>query len=246
MSGLPNAKLTTIVARIFTVVRMPSEFDSLEFYALLNAGERAVFQRATTIIPVAKKELVINQDTPGGDVYFVLEGSLEVTVYSGVRGRNVFYRTLGPGDVFGELAAIDGQSRTATVTAQSKGRIVRLSAADFRGLIESSARAAMWLVRRHTAQVRALTARLFEQIALAVVTRVRLEIIRLADEAGVADNRAEIKPFYRHQQVAEKVGTTREAVTRELGVLKAKRLIDMTRGRLVILDYAGLKKLLTV
>ena len=224
---------------------MASQFDLLEFFALLAPAERGVFERAAAVMTVARQDPVITQDTPGGDVYFVIDGRLEVAVSSD-RGRNVFYRTLVPGDVFGELAAIDGRPRTATVTTSSNATLVRLSAADFRRILEASHPAAMWLVRRHTAQIRTLTARLFEQVAHDVVTRVRMELIRLAEAAGVKDNRALVAAFDTHQHLAEKLGTTREAVTRELNELQAKGLILKNRRELTVLDYDGLKKLLTV
>jgi CRP-like cAMP-binding protein len=102
----------------------------------------------------------------------------------------------------------------------------------------------MWLIRRHTALIRSLTARLFEQIAYDVNTRIVAEILRLGRAAGVKDNRARIFPLPTHLKFATTVGTTREAVTRELGNLTKKGLISRRKKREVtILDFDGLLRL---
>src|SRR5262245_12086274 len=152
---------------------------TLEFYELLDADQRKHFDRIAHPIAVAKHDVIISQDVLSTDVYFVVEGQYEVTIYS-EKGKSVFYRTVQPGDLFGDLAAIDDKPRSATVTAQTDGRLVRISGADFKKFAESSPAVAMWLVRKHIALIRALTGRLFEQVAYDVVTRIRAELVRLA------------------------------------------------------------------
>jgi CRP/FNR family transcriptional regulator, cyclic AMP receptor protein len=215
--------------------------------------------------PVVEKQVIVSPDTRATDVYYVVKGEFEVSTYS-ERGKIVFYRVIGPGDLFGELAAMDGEPRSATVTALGDGQLSRISGADFKRLVETSPDFAMWLVRRHTALIRALTARLYQQIAYDVATRILVELIRLAKVAGVTDNRAHILRFPPHHMLATRLGTTREAVTRELNFLgpreeereaadtaeKAKKgdkkenlnLIEQIGRALIVHDFAALERLL--
>lgn len=221
---------------------MTSPFDALEFFALLDADQRKQFERITHQLTVAKHDVIISQDVLSTDVYFVVEGLFEVTIYS-EKGKSVFYRTVKAGDLFGDLSAIDGKPRSATVTAQTDGRLVRIAGADFKKFVETSTTIAMWLMHKHIALIRALTGRLFEQVAFDVVTRIRAELIRLAEEARALDPKARSVPMPAHHVLATILGTTREAVTRELGELSRKGLIKQQGRELLILDFDGLKSL---
>lgn len=240
---------------------MTSHLDTLEFLSRLGAEHRKLWE--TMPIAVKKDDVIVSPDLPSNEVYFVLKGTFEVSTFS-EKGKIVFYRTISPGDLFGELAAMDGMPRAATVTATDEGQLIRIGGADFRNLVESAPDFAAWLVRRHTSLIRALTKRLYEQIAYDVSTRILAELLRLAEAAGVEGNRVRIKPMPPHHVLATRCGTTREAVTRELNFLgrakagkavkraKTKRgekreslnLIEQRGREVVVHDFEALKRLL--
>lgn len=220
-------------------------------------------------VPVVEKQVIVSPDMPGNaDVFYVVKGKFEVTTYS-EKGKIVFYRTIKPGDLFGELAAIDGLERAATVTSLGNGLLVQISGADFKHMVETSSEVGIWLVRRHTALIRSLTKKLYQQIAYDVATRILAELIEMAEETKPTGNRVHISPFPPHHALATHLGTTREAVTRELNFLGPKEdepadpdakdgagkpkkgekrenlnLIEQTGRELVIFDLAALKRLL--
>jgi CRP-like cAMP-binding protein len=236
-----------------------------DFISRLTPDQRKHWE--TQPLAVVEKQVIVSPDMPSNDVFYVLKGEFEVTTYS-ERGKIVFYRIIGPDDLFGDFAAIDDGPRSATVTSLGEGQLIRIGGTDFKHLIETSPEAAMWLVRRHTALIRSLTARLYQQIAYDVATRILAELIRLADVAGVANNRAHILRFPPHHVLATRLGTTREAVTRELNYLGPKEdetahendaddgkpkkgdkkenlnLIEQIGRELVVYDFAALKRLL--
>ena len=85
----------------------------------------------------------------GGIAFFVIEeGEVEVSV----GGRRV--RTLGPGDYFGEMALIDDDTRTASVTGRTGGRCHGIAAWEFRALVKSNADIAWELMRTLVGRVR--------------------------------------------------------------------------------------------
>lgn len=227
---------------------MTSPFESLEFLAHLTPDQRRLWEAPP--LAVARKQVVVSPDLPNNDVFFVLKGTFEAKTES-EKGKIVFYRAIGPGDLFGELAAIDGGPRSATVTAQSDGQLVRIAGADFKALVEKSAPVALWLIKRQIKMIRALTDRVFEQVAYDVSTRVRAEIVRLAEASGVENNQADIKDMPTHEVLAVRLGTTREAVTREISHLgppkpgqpRALHLIEKRGRELRVLNIDSLRRL---
>ena len=101
----------------------------------------------------------------------------------------------------------------------------------------------MMAVMKHlTGQVRTLTARVFEFSTLAVRNRVQTELLRLAG-AAPGSNEAVLSPAPTHAEIASRISTHREAVTRELGWLEEKGFIAKEGRVLRVKDLAGLRKL---
>src|SRR3546814_12757576 len=90
------------------------------------------------------------------------------------------------------------------------------------------------------ARIRLLTERLFELNSLAVRDRLHCELLRLCLAAGISDNRAVIEDAPTHSQIAARIGTHREAVTRELQQLTRKAIVAQQRRRLAVNDVAAL------
>lgn len=215
-----------------------------EFVHTLAPDQRRLFERQIRVISVGKGQALINHGSNATEVYFIIEGELEVRLYA-QSGREVLLRVAGPGDILGELSAIDGGPRSATIVARTKSRLAQLSAADFKRLLDHSPKAGQWLLGRHAAIIRGLTDRVYELITFTVNGRVCAELLRLAVQAGIENNRARIARMPTHREFGSKVGTTREAVTRQFSELVRLKLISKKRGReLTIVDVDGLTALL--
>jgi hypothetical protein len=101
----------------------------------------------------------------------------------------------------------------------------------------------MLAVMKHlTGQVRSLTDRVFEFSTLAVRNRVQTELLRLAGE-GAVGNEAVLSPAPTHAEIASRISTHREAVTRELGWLEEKGFIAKEGRVLRVKNLAGLRRL---
>jgi CRP-like cAMP-binding protein len=214
----------------------------VEFVSKLEAEQRKQFDRVAHETRVRKGHIVIGQGSRTSDVFFIKSGQFQVLIFSN-NGREVSIRTLERGDLFGELAALDTGTRSANVVALSDGLLVQMSGADFRRFVESSPATALWLARRFAAQIRVLTERIFELSALDVRSRLHCELLRLGLLAGVTGNRAKIVPAPTHYELANRIGTHREAVTRELRALAKRGVLSQVRRELVILNFAELSRL---
>jgi len=106
-------------------------------------------------------QAILNYLDPSDDVFFIVEGGARVLLYSQT-GQVVSFRDLGPGDTFGEIPAIDGGPRSASVEAQTACLIASMGAAAFRELLQSEPIVAQTLLRQQVGTIRRLTSRVHE------------------------------------------------------------------------------------
>lgn len=191
----------------------------------------------------ARDEQIVRAEDDTKEVYFIVEGSVRAEVYSG-SGRAVTFRDLGPGDVFGELSAIDRQPRSANIVALGDVTIASVSADEFWRLLREYPAIAEATLRRLSALVRSLSDRVVEFSTLAVRNRIHAELLRLAGEHMTSDNSALIKPFPTHSEIANRISTHREAVSRELSELTRSGIVERRDGGLLIDAVDRLAKLL--
>jgi CRP-like cAMP-binding protein len=177
------------------------------------------------------------------NVCFVTRGEVCVTIYS-ASGKAVSFRTLGPGTIFGEYAAIDGRPRCASVVAKTDCLIASMSAAAFRKLLLTEPAVGQALIRELVDNIRSLTNRVYEFSTLAVNNRIQAELLRLASLAPRGGKSVRLIPAPTHAEIASRVSTHREAVTRELNRLARIGVIERQPSTLVIWDVDRLSGLL--
>lgn len=182
----------------------------------------------------AGEEIIRYQDTTT-NTFFVITGEIRVTYYS-PSGHEVILCDLAPGSIFGELTAIDGESRSATVIARERSLIASIAAPAFLSLIHSNQALCTAVLKRLTSQIRRLTARVLDFSTLNVNSRIHVELLRLAREVSADSNTVTLSPAPKHSDLANLVSTHREAVTRELNNLVRLGLIRREANNLVIID----------
>lgn len=187
-------------------------------------------------------ELIIAHGDSGRDVFFLLEGRARVTLFS-VDGKEIAYRDIAPDDIFGELACIDGRTRSASIVALETTRAARLPGTAFRDLVESHPRLAWSLLEHLSALLRRMTDRVFEYSTLVVRNRLILELIRRAEESGPPGDQSSLDPAPTHFELAAAISTHREAVSREMSALAKRGLIAKRGNRLLLSDLVALRAL---
>jgi CRP-like cAMP-binding protein len=214
-----------------------ADAENLEFFSVMQpAARRGALRRARPLC-AARGQTLLDRGDASSDIFFVLEGSLQVLLYSS-NGREVSLRELCGGDVFGEMSAIDGESRSASIVSLADSRLLAMSRGDFLDVIAGSPEAALWLMRQLSARIRGLTERVFELSALNVQARLHCELLRLAARSPTG---REIDPAPTHSELASRIGTHREAVTREMRSLVVKNIIKTGRRRMEFIDLSRLQ-----
>jgi CRP/FNR family cyclic AMP-dependent transcriptional regulator len=207
----------------------------------LNWITRVNLLRQGKTVRVKRGQTLLARGERSSRVFLVMEGVLQVLLYS-PSGRQVSLRELSEGDMFGELAAIDGEDRCANILAISDARLMAFNSPDFVNAVHSSSEAVDWLLGQLAAQVRSLTEKVFELSVLNVQARLHCELLRIGRSATASGQRA-IFPAPTHAELAHRIGTNREAVTREMTALSVRHIIRTERRRLEFLDIAQLQEL---
>jgi len=174
-------------------------------------------------------------------VFLIVSGNVRVTAFSAA-GRQVTYRDLGAGEFFGELAAIDGKGRSADVMALEDTLLASMPPEALWNLLRTERLPGDRMLRHLVASIRDLTERVFELSTLGVQNRLHAEILRLARAAGVSGNSARIEPAPNHHDLAGRISTYREQITRELTLMVRQGLIVRAKAAWVVPDVARLER----
>jgi CRP-like cAMP-binding protein len=176
------------------------------------------------------------------DVFFIAAGKVRVTLYSS-SGKIVNLRDLGSGEVFGEYPAIDGGPRSASVEARTRCVVASMTASAFQRLLAKEPTVAQALLPQLVTKIRALTTRVYEFSTLAVNNRIQAELLRLANLAPRQGKSARIVPAPTHVEIASRISSHREAVTRELNRLSRIGIIERHGSALIVKDVDRLAEM---
>lgn len=185
---------------------------------------------------------IVSRAAGDRDVHLIVSGRVRVTTYS-AGGRQVTFRDLGAGELFGEVAALDDLPRTADVVALESALTASIPSSAFRKLLREEPALAERILRRLSGVVRLMSERVVDLSTLGVQKRIHLELLRLAHAAGVRHNTARIDRPPKHADLASQVSTYREQVTRELSALVRAGIVRRDGGALVITDVRRLEVL---
>lgn len=199
---------------------------------ILGRLQRRTYARGTTVV----RHL---DDTR--DVFFVHTGRARATIYTD-SGKVIEYREIHPGGFFGELAAIDALPRSTSVEVVEEAEISRLALGDFRELIETESAFAWAMLTHLSKHIRIMTERILEYSTLLVRERLLRELIRLSafGEPQGEDGHVIVRPAPTHFDLAARISTHREAVSREMSTLVKSGMLEK-RGGALWLDVEALR-----
>ncbi|MBS0267353.1 MAG: Crp/Fnr family transcriptional regulator [Proteobacteria bacterium] len=187
-------------------------------------------------------ELILDYLDKSDEVFFITEGEVRVSIYS-VDGKAITFSDLKAGDMFGEISAIDHGLRSASIEARSRCCIVSMTAVAFISLLKTEPELAFEMLLRLARKIRELTNRVYEFSSLDVANRTRAELLRLARLGTRQGQRAKIEPAPTHAEIASRISTHREAVTRELNRLSRLGLVERRGTLLIVNDIERLEEM---
>jgi CRP-like cAMP-binding protein len=203
-----------------------SELTEADFSSLAKVANRRRYP----------KDSVVFFENEQGDFFFmILEGRIKVTIL-GDDGREVILSLLGSGDFFGEMALLDNEPRSATAIAVEDSELLSLHRNDFQSVLSDNRSIMVGLIKVLTARLRRANHQISTLALLDVYGRVARVIVDMAREEGrrLKDGRIAFRRAT-HQEIANRIGTTRETVTRMLKDLERQGMIHI-EGREIIVQ----------
>jgi CRP/FNR family transcriptional regulator, cyclic AMP receptor protein len=215
--------------------------DAQSFPAILKVnpffsglGEEAITAVAAlcTTQRLGPAETLFQKGDPGSALYAVRRGQVRISTGTG-SGKRLTLNILGSGDVFGEIALLDGRPRTADATALESTELFVLQRRDFLIFLEQNSTVAIRLIELLCERVRWMSDRVEETALLTIEVRLARRLLMLARDYG-----SEIQ--ISQDELAQFVGTSRESVNRQLQDWRRAGLLTLGRSRITLLDLSGL------
>ncbi len=243
--------ITTKSVQLFQKLHMREGIEDIQQKILsspffMGLPEEAIIKATAHIVTRShpSDQVILLENDWGNSVYFILSGWVKIRTYN-LDGKEVTLNILGFGEMFGEMAPLDQVPRSTDVITLTPATIGSLPAADFVQLIETEPTAGIHLARLMARRLRQVNRRLRLREADST-SRVADVLLFLAEGQGTKVSVGLEIPNLAHRELSSLSGLARETVTRVLGKLERKNLIQRHAERdvLCILDPAGLEALM--
>lgn len=206
--------------------------DWKAFTTEASAPFRQALERHLVRQRLAAGELLFDQDEHDDRLFVLDTGLLEVNVIS-KNGKKLALNQLRPGSVFGEIALFDPGKRTARVEAMKPSEVHFIRHADFVSEMQKAPEIGAEVMRLAGLRMRWLTSQVEEQVFLPPNSRLAAKIVYLQDKTGTV--------CLSQSQLADFVGVTREVVSKTLTQWRRDGILEVSRGRITVLDDAALR-----
>jgi CRP-like cAMP-binding protein len=215
--------------------------DGIDVLDALTSEERAKIAKLCRWKKYTAQEQIFDRQSEQRDVFFVVKGRVKIVIYS-LSGREVTLDDVLQGSFFGELAALDGEPRSASVMALEDTVLAILSAESFLEMLQEFPEISLNVMQRMAEIIRQATDRILDLSTLGANNRVHAEVLRMARLAEEdANGRPIIRPIPVHSDMASRVSTTRETVARVMNDLARNHILKRNADHLLIEDLDRLE-----
>jgi CRP/FNR family transcriptional regulator, cyclic AMP receptor protein len=219
---------------------MPDGFDIA--FAALDAPERRSLRALAIARHYERGDVLFHRGDEAGAAHVLLEGRAKVSLNS-ESGREILVSIAGPGELIGEIAAVAGRPRTATVRALEPVRSLALPANALRAAVQRSSALAMVLLDVAADRLRAADDQRLEFAGQDVLGRVARRLVALTAESGIEVKDGIVLTVALSQEdLASWTAASREAVNRALAQLRGLGCLAPDRRRIVVNDLDALSR----
>jgi CRP/FNR family cyclic AMP-dependent transcriptional regulator len=185
---------------------------------------------AITLTKAAGTRIYAKGD-PGNSLYAVVSGTVKVSAGT-IDGKDTVFNLLNDGDIFGEIALLDGEPRSADVTAVTDCELMMIDRRDFLPLIQSHSEVALKLISVLCARLRRTTEQVEDVMSLDLPTRLAKILLRLAETAQVSPQGRKIAMTQR--EIGQIIGMSRESTNKQLRMWEERNWVRLERGSIVV------------
>ncbi len=220
----------------------PEDLKSMPLFEGFNSSVLESLTQYMSVRTHPVNQAILLQNDWGNAVYFVINGWVKIRTHD-LEGREITLTILGPGEVFGEMAALDEVPRSTDVMALTQTTVSCLPAQHFTKFLETDALAGIRLSQLMSRRLRQINRRLQLREASST-SRVADILIFLAESRGIVGRSGVEIPNLPHRELSSLSGLARETVTRVLSKLEKEGLISRGSEILRIPDLDALERLI--
>lgn len=212
-----------------------NRLSGIDLFEGLSKDDLAVIEAACQFLPHKAGDEIFNRSTDNRDVFFVVAGRVRIVNFS-VSGREVAYAEIESGTYFGELSAIDGEPRSATIVALEDCLLASLDQMTFLQVLQNHPAVGLRVLQRMASIIRACDERIMDLATLSAYQRVYRKLLDLMRADPVRADSWLIYPLPTQAEIASQASTTRETVARVLGQLGGENIVERKGKTLYIRD----------
>jgi CRP-like cAMP-binding protein len=183
---------------------------------------------------------IISKGDPGNSLFGVISGTVKISI-SSPDGRSAILNLFGAGEIFGEIAVLDGMPRTADATANTNCEIFVIDRREFLPFVRSQPALAMKFIELLCTRLRWTSEQVEQVILQNLPGRLASALIRLTEKHKLAPGGRTIAVT--QQEISEMVGMTRESINKQLRVWASRKWVRLEHGAIVVLDAEPLQVL---
>jgi CRP/FNR family transcriptional regulator, cyclic AMP receptor protein len=224
--GFPSSKLAVLRKHPFFSDLDPEALDQLCRYA-----KHSTLKRGATLF---------SKGDPGNSLYAVISGTVKMSI-SSPDGRSAILNIIGPGEIFGDMALLDGRARSADAIANSNCEVFIIDRREFIPFVKSQPTLAMKFIELLCTRLRQTSDQVEQIILQNLPGRLASALIRLSEKHRPAAGDRTIA--ITQQEISEMVGMTRESVNKQLRAWATRNWVRLEHGAIVVLNEEVLREL---
>ena len=207
------------------------DLDPEAFEQLCRYAKHATLKRGATIF---------SRGDPGNSLIAVISGTVKISI-SSPDGRSAILNLIGSGEIFGEVAVLDGQARTADAIANTNCEIFVIDRREFLPFVRSQPALAMKFIELLCTRLRWTSDQVEQVILQDLPGRLASALIRLTERHKTVQGGRTIAVT--QQEISEMVGMSRESINKQLRAWAARNWVRLEHGAIVVLDVESLQEL---
>lgn len=191
--------------------------------------------------PRKKGQEIFRQGDPGDALYSVVSGQVRISTI-GLDGDDLSLNIMEPGEVFGEIAILDGRPRTASARMLTDGLLLKIERSAFLKLLQSDPEISIHMFLLLCKRLRYSTELAEDSAFLSGPARLAKRLIEMAEKHAGSASDPDIELAVSQSQLATMVGVSRQMINRYLSPWKNDRWLDLSRNKIVIRKLDELKR----
>lgn len=228
-----------------TRTRQPADLaktlGEFEFFKGLRTSDLEALARMALCHDYPKNNILSYRGDPSGTVHLVVSGRVK-TILTNDEGREVIVRMVGPGGLFGLSTVLDGGEQLSNAVTVTRSTVARFKGAAFLKWANESPAVRLAIQRELASQVRELYRKIGEHALMSARDRLLYTLLEIAETEGEEDEAGGRVAFTRptHRELANRIGSSREVVSRLLAELRDSELFESDEGRVIYVPMSAL------